>query len=392
MSRVHTYIDSCTLFPVRVFLIAGALVVGTIAGCGGDRILEGILDEERIPERPLRYAGKIVLELRETIELGSDNEMPQIARVYWMGISPEGTLLITDRDSNKAHEINYRDNMYIRSFGRAGRGLGEHWSAESMSIDPEGRVYLVDGRGGQIHRYDRKGRFLDRTESIGVSKIHADRQGEVFSLRVNPTSLIMELQRRDPATWGVLSSTPLSNRKQSFVSIRMRKFARLCYNASLQVFYYVGQNDYMIKQIDAVTGEVTAKFGRRPNGFVALPDRYHDIGRGTYEDLQEVRITLVASMTLVEDRYLFVSYDHPESPVREWVVYMVNPSGPIDVFDLDEVWSQRLQFFGGHGRVRMGAITAAKESIYIWRPPRHTEVAENSNGTLEKYAVVLDRN
>ena len=392
MSRVRVYTYLSSIFPVRISLIAGALIVGTIAGCGGDRVLEGIPDEERIPERPLRYAGKVALELRETVELVSNKDMPGIGFVEWMGISPEGTLMVTDRESDQAHEINYRDNKYIRSFGRKGRGPGEHSSAESMSIDPEGKVYLLDGRGGQILRYDRKGRYLDRTESIGISKIHAGRKGEIFSLRVNPASLIMELQRRDPATWGVLSSSPLSNPNQSFVSIRMRKFARLCYNASLQVFYYLGQNDYMIKQIDAVTCEITAKFGRRPNGFVALPDRYHDIGRGTYEDLREVRITLVGSMTLVEDRYLFVSYDHPESPMREWVFYMVNPSGPFDVFDLDEVSSRRLQLIGGHGRVPMGAITAAQESIYIWRPPRRTEVAENSNGTLEKYAVVLDLN
>ena len=392
MSRVRAYKNSSSIFPARVILIAGALIVGTVAGCGWTGVVDEVPDKERIPEKPLRSAGKVALELQETFELGFDQDMPGIGYVEWMGISPEGTLLVTDRESNQAHEINYRDNQYIRSFGRTGRGPGEHRSAYGMSIDPEGRVYLLDGVRGQILRYDRKGEYLDRTESIGVSKIHADRKGEVFSLRVNPTSLVMELQRRDPATWGVLSSTPISNQKQSFVSIRMRKFARLCYNASLQVFYYVGQNDYMIKQIDAVTGEVTAKFGRRPKGFVALPDRYHDIGRGTIDDLREVRITLVGSMTLVEDRYLFVSYDHPESPVREWVVYMVNPSGPFDVFDSDEEWSLRLQFSGGHGRVRMGAITAAQESIYIWRPPRHNEVAENSNGTLEKYAVVLNRN
>ncbi len=389
MVRVYTYL--CSIFPVRVFLIAGGLIVSTIAGCGGDRVLEGVTDDEHIPEKQLRYAGKVALELRETFEFGFDQDTPVIGRVDWMGISPEGTLMVTDFESDQAHEINYRDNQYIRSFGRPGRGPGEHWSAESMSIDPEGRVYLLDGRGGQILRFDRKGRYLDRTQSIGVSKIHVGRKGEVFSLRVNTTSLIMELQRRDPATWGVLSRTPLSDPNRSFVSIRMRKFARLCYNASLQVFYYLGQNDYMIKQIDGVTGEVTAKFGRRPNGFVALPDRYRDIGRGTYEDLQDVRITLVGSMTLVEDRYLFVSYDHPESPMREWVVYTVNSSGPIDVFDLDEVSSLRLQLFGGHGRVPMGAITAANESVYIWRPPR-AEVAENPNGMLEKYAFVLDLN
>ena len=351
--------------------------------------MEGIPDEERIPERPLRYAGKVALELRETIELVSDKDMPEIGRVDWMGISPEGTLLVTDFESHQAHEINYRDNRYIRSFGRTGYGPGEHSSAENMSIDPEGRVYLVDGRGGQILRYDREGRYLDRTESIRVSKIHAGRKGEIFFLRVN-SSLIMELQRRDPATWGVLSRTPLSDLNQSFVSFRYSRAARLCYNASLRVFYYLGPNDYMIKEIDAVTGEITAKFGRRPKGFVALPDRYHDIGRGTFDDLKQLEITKVGSMTLVEDRNLFVSYEHPRSPEIEWVVYIINPSGTFEVFDLDDVTSRRLQPFS-HDGVEMEAITAAQEFIYISRPPRR-EVADKYIGTIEKYAVMLDRN
>ena len=379
------------MLTVRIFLIAGALIVGTIAGCKENPkpIQRVEADEESIPERPLRYAGKVALELQETFELGFDKDMPGIGFVAWMGISPEGTLMVADRVSRQAHEINYRDNKHIRSFGRTGRGPGEHWSAENMSIDPEGRVYLLDGRGAKIFRYDRTGRFLDRTQSFGVSKIHAGRNDGVYFLRVNPTSLIIELQRRDPATWAVLSSTPLSNRNQSFVSIRMRKFARLCYNASLQVYYYLGPNDYMVKEIDAATGEVTAQFGRRPKGFVALPERYHDIGRGTVDDSDGLDITSVGSMTLVEDRYLFVSYDHPASLVREWVVYMINPSGTFDVFDVDDETSGRLQLLKVRDGVPLGAVTAAHESMYIWRPPR-TGVADESNGTIEKLAVMLD--
>ena len=391
MSSVRAYKNSSSIFPVRVIQIAGALMVCTIAGCGWTGVLDEVPDEERVPEKPLRFAGKVALELRESVELVFDRHMPEIGDVEWMGISPEGTLMVTDRESHQAHEISYRDLKYIRSFGRTGRGPGEHLSADNMTMDPEGRVYLLDGVQGQILRYDRKGRFLDRTQSLGVSKIHAGRNDGVFFLRVN-SSLIMELQRRDPATWAVLSRTPLSDPKQSYVSFRMRHLAKLCYNASLQVFYYLGPNDYMIKEIDAVTGEITAKFGRRPQGFVAVPDLFHNIGRGTFDELTPLDITTVGSMTLVEDRYLFVSYDHPETLTREWVVYMINPSGKFDVFDLDDVTSGRLRRFSGHGGVpRMGAITAAKESIYIWRPPRR-EVADKSIGTIEKYAVTLDWN
>ena len=391
MIGVRVYANLRSSFPMRIFVVAGALMAGAIAGCGWTGVVDEIPDEQHIPERTIRNAGKVALELRESVELVFDEDKPEIRDVEWMGISPEGTLLVTDRESHQAHEINYRDLEYIRSFGRTGRGPGEHLSADNMTMDPEGRVYLLDGIQGQILRFDRKGRFLDRTQSVGVSKIHAGRNDGVFFLRVN-SSLIMELQRRDPSTWGVLGRTPLSDPKQSYVSFRMKYLAKLCYNASLQVFYYLGPNDYMVKEIDAVTGEITAKFGRRPNGFVAVPDLYHHIGRGTFDELTPLDITTVGSMTLVEDRYLFISHDHPETLTREWVVYMINPSGTFEVFDLDDVTSGRLRQFSGHGGVPgMGAITAAKESIYIWRPPRR-EVADRSIGTIEKYAVMLDLN
>lgn len=390
MSMARAVTDLSSIVPMRVFLIAGALIAGTIAGCGGDRVLEGIPDDERIPERPLRYAGKVALELRETIELVFNEDKPEIGYVGWMGISPEGTLMVTDWDNHQAHEINYRNNSYIRSFGRTGRGPGEHLSAHQMTIDPERRVYLVDPARGQVLRYDRTGRYLDRTEAIGVSKIHAGPEGGMFILRVN-SSLFLELQRRDPATLGVLGSTPLSNQNQSFVSFRMRGMAHLSYNASMQVFYYLGPNDYMVKEIDAITGEITAQFGRRPKGFVALPDRFHDIGRGTVDDLRQLDITSVGSMTLVEDQYLFVSFNNPGTMMNEWLVYMINPSGPFDVFDLDDVTISSLEPFRDHSGVPMQAITSARESVFIYRPPRRA-IADKSIGTIEIYAVSLDLN
>ena len=106
--------------------------------------------------------------------------------------------------------------------------------------------------------------------------------------------------------------------------------------------------------------------------------------------MRQLDITTVETMTLVEDRYLFVSYNHPRSPEREWVIYMINPSGPFDVFDLDDDTSRLLHPFSPDpDDVEMGAITAAQEFIYIWRPPL-LKAADRSNGTLEKYAVKLD--
>ena len=71
-------------------------------------------------------------------------------------------------------------------------------------------------------------------------------------------------------------------------------------------------------------------------------------------------------------------------------MYMINPSGSLDVFDLDDVTSGLFQPFS-HDGVDMGAIMAAQEFLYILRPPRR-QFADRSIGTIEKYAVMLHRN
>ena len=120
---------------IRILFIAVALAV-----CGDSEPVEaglwdylkqyyqalqqGELDEESIPEMPMEYAGEIGLELQDKIELVFDEETPGIGEVQWMGITPEGTLLLTDDIAHQVHEFNLRDNSYIRPFGRSGRGPG----------------------------------------------------------------------------------------------------------------------------------------------------------------------------------------------------------------------------------------------------------------------------
>ena len=202
---------------IRILLIAGVIAIGSANGrveAGVwdylkqyyQALQQGELDEESIPETPMEYAGEIGLELQDKIELVFDEETPGIGEVQWMGITPEGTLLLTDDIARQVHEFNLRDNSYIRPFGRSGRGPGEYMSAVNMTIDPQGRVYLLDSTRGQVLRYDRQGRFLDRTKSIRVSRVLAGCDGGLFFLGVNST-YIMELQRRDPVTWKIVNRT-----------------------------------------------------------------------------------------------------------------------------------------------------------------------------------------
>ncbi len=300
------------------------LIAWMIAGCGEVKSVAAYLwsqlseyyhiaqledlEEASIPQVQVEYAGEIGLELKRTVELIFDENTPGIGRVNWIGITPDSSLLLTDGTAQQAHEFNLRDGSYIRPFGRKGRGPGEYTYAENMTVDPKGQIYLFDGH--QVLRYDRQGHYLDMAEFIGGSRVLAGRDGELFFLGVNMGN-IMELQRRDPVTWEMVYRIPLSTERQSFVSRRMRGIAQVCYSTALHRLYYLGPNDYMVKEIDATTGEITRQFGRRPKEFVPLPESYHDIGRGSFEDMQQLQISTIGSMTLLKDQYLVISYDYP---------------------------------------------------------------------------------
>ena len=205
---------------VRILFITVALAVcgasGPVEAGVWDAIKEwyasfqlGELNEGSIPETPVEYAGEIGLEFKGKFELAFDEDTPGIGMVYWMGFSPEGTLLLTDMISGEAHEFSRTDGQYIRSFGRKGQGPGEYGSARNLAVDPQSRIYLLDFVWGRILRYDRQGQYLNQMRSFHTSRVLTGPGGEVFVLKVNAVK-ILEVQRLDPVTWEVVYRTPLS--------------------------------------------------------------------------------------------------------------------------------------------------------------------------------------
>ena len=366
------------------FFIRTALIVWIILGWGnigsGDE-----LNEESIPETPVEYAGEVGLELMGRVEIPFDEETPGIGEVQWMGFSSEGTLLLTDFTARQAHEFSLDDGHYIRSFGRRGSGPGEYGSAYNMAVDPQGKVYLLDSTRGQILRYDRQGQYLNQMRSFRTSRVLTGRGGEVFVLKVNAVK-ILEVQRLDPATWEVVYRTPLSTDKQRFISFRMSPFAHLCYSTARHRLYYLGPNDYKVKEIDAETGEVVRQSGRSPEGFMSLPRRYHGIGRGTREDMQDLlrEISSLRSMTLLKDQYLLISHFTLSSV--SWVVYDLSSTTKIKAYDFNRDAKELLASF--RGSIPWRDIAAWKDRLYIWRSPSE-EAAETSNGTVEVYALTF---
>ena len=397
MSNGFKYIR--ILFITVVLAVCGAS--GPVEAGVWDAIKEwyaafqlGEVDEARIPETPVEHVGEVGLNFLGKFELAFDEDTPGIGMVYWMGVSPEGTLLLADAISGEAHEFSSTDGQYIRSFGRKGSGPGEYMSAYNMAVDPQSQVYLLDQSSGRILRYDRQGQYLNQMRSFLTSRVLTGRGGEVFVLKVNAVK-ILEVQRLDPITWEALYRTPVSTDKQRFISYRMASNAHLCYSTVRHRLYYLGPNDYRVKEINAETGEIARQFGQRPEGFIPLPKRYHGLFRGSFADMNELEMTYVKSMTLIEDRYLFVSHAHRTfevkkgvSPLR-WVLYDLTSSAGIKAYDFNSAAVERLESFTDI--VPWNSIAAWKDRLYIWRSPSE-EAAETSNGTVEVYALTFATN
>jgi len=354
----------------------------------------GDVDESNIPQMPVEYVGKVNLRLQDQIELAFDENSPGIGHLGWLGFSPEGTLLITDHIGNQALEFSRTDGHSIRSFGQQGRGPGEYGSPQNMAIDPRRRLYILDKVFGQIIRYDRQGQYIDGTRSFKGSRLLTGRAGEVFVLKTNPMKII-EIQRLDPTTWEPLYRTPLSTDKQRFISFRMSAYAHLCYSPVRHRLYYLGPNDYLVKEVDADTGQITRRFGQRPEGFIPLPERYQGIVRGSLADMEELEMTSPKSMTLINDRYLFVSHRHQTFEVERassqlrWVLYDLNSTANMEAYAFSRAAVEALESFTNI--IPWNSIATWQGHLYMWREPSD-ERADTSNGTIETYALSFETN
>lgn len=388
---------------LATLLTAGVLAIGPTAEPAEAGLWDGVkewytsfqlgeVDETSVPQTPVEYAGEVGLTFLGQVELAFDEDTPGVGMVFWMNFSPEGTLLITDGTVDQALEFNRTDGQHIRSFGRRGNGPGEYSSARAMAVDPQGRVYLLDASFGQILRYDRQGDYLDRTRLLSVGRILTGHGGEVFLVKTNPMR-ILEVQRFDPETWEILYRTPVSTDKQRFISLRMNGYVQMCYSATRHRLYYLGPNDYLIKEINADTGAIIRQFGQHPEGFIPLPKRYQSLWRGSLADMNELEMTSVKSMTLIEDRYLFVSHAHQTlevkkgvSPLR-WVLYDLTSPDRIESYGFNGTAVEHLESFSNI--IPWNSVAAWQDRLYIWRAPSEKR-AETSNGTVEIYALSFD--
>lgn len=374
-------------------------------------------NEESIPQASVEYAGEVGVKLKRTVELVFDTEAPGIGEIGWMGITPDSSLLLTDRVSREAHEFSLNDGRYIRSFGRQGKGPGEYGNADSMVLDSKGSIYIQDGIYGQLLRYNRQGQYLGhKMRWISGVDLLVNREDE-FLLMEKKYGLFLQIRRVTGLNGEIKYTLPLFSKKEEIVTCFMSNPAQLSYNTTSDHLYYLELNDYMVKEINASTGEVLRRFGimvpsynalrlekQMSSNFAFLPEKYHDLDCGSL-DLEELTYLIsdigqATSMELLEDRYLLISHSLPDvRSINVWTLYDLTPPGSstmIKAYSLNSVAYQSLNGTkkNSQGGVIQassidGRITSWQNQLYVYKPPS-VERAEVSNGVVEVYEVSID--
>lgn len=338
---------------------------------------EGV-DLGAIPEISLKWAGEIDLAFHSRIELDFGKKIPGLGLLNGMVVSPEGRLMVVDIISETVIEFSLVDGRYIRSFGRKGNGPGEYDTPNSITIDSNGLVYLSDHFG--IIRYDHLGNYLNKWNELGISRVLAGQENELFMMKMGR---VMKVFRLDPNTWEIIYRIPVSTEKEQFFSSNMGLYFHLCYSATKKRLYYIGINDYQVIEIDANSGIILRRFGLRPEGFTSLPSRFHDTQAIEFFEEINSEITSVRSMTLLGDRYLFISHDANRPPYKlTWAIYDLDASSLIKVYDLSPNAKKSVQELAVY--TPWNSITAWGDELYIWRPPSNQN-SETSNGFVEVY-------
>jgi len=417
----------------RLVLISILIVAWTITGCDDVKSIASYLqsqiseyyhiarldewDEKSIAQTPVEYAGEIGLELKRTVELLFDEATPGIGKIEWMGITPDSSLLLTDRISREAHEFSLNSGRYIRSFGRQGKGPGEYGNADHLAFDSKGSIYIYDSIYNQILHYDRQGQYLDRKMLwISGTDLLVNREDE-FILMEKKYGLFMQIRQITGLNGEEKYTLPLFSKKEEVITCFTSDPAQLCYNATSNHLYYLEVNDYMVKEIDASTGEVIRRFGilvpsynalklekQAPSNFVFLPEKYHGLDCGSL-DIGELTSLIndiggATSMELLDDRYLLVSHSLPDvKSISVWTLYDLNPSGSpttaIKAYSLNSIAYQALNGTkkNPQGAVVQtssigGRIASWQNQLYVYKPPS-VERADISNGVVEIYGLTM---
>ncbi len=338
----------------------------------------GLLDEDAIPEVAVEYRGEIGLELQGAIELAFDEATPGIGSIYRMVFTPDQSFIFSDGISKEVHEFSLEDGRYIRSFGHRGQGPGEYGSPRDVWLSPDNHVYAYDASSGRILFYDRQGTYLNNIK-MDAKAMQGTRDNDLLLVVSHLPDKIIFFQKINSKNGQIKYSVGLSARKYD---LTVHNQSSLPYHSTLNRAYYVGATEYMVKEIDLVTGKIIRRFGWKPPEFIPLAEKYYT-EFNSFDELAEAisSSSILARMVLLAERYLIVGYYNPQGYEESVIIYDITATDIIPAYPLDDAAAELV--------IRKSrALATYQDCLYLYKPPS-AEKGETSNGRLERYALSL---
>ncbi len=414
-------------------LIAGLVLIGEAGS--QENVLFWPANLKHIPKRSVvQDDRRLHLRLEKVIRLKLDEHTPVLDSVL------KGQWALGDSTfffiSGALYEFD-QTGTYVRTIGRRGKGPGEYQNPTHVSVDAEGRIYVV-ADPFLLHVYDRTGRHLHTYKDQAVRRLFFDTQGNLVQLiedwfeapsawkdrfarfipGVRHSPIFVGLTKRNRQGKPLYRLAISTDETVDVLSYMLSRIS-LCYSETKDRLYYVEPWDYKIKVIDAHRGQIVEQFGPEP-------EYYHSMRREVdfpiYEprdsdELYEAKFnaSFTEELHLLDEKYVLYVYRPGKSAlegvfgtkrkeVRGGVclAYDISSGDTIRVFQmmkesLDDwrLYHPDSEERGGinTGGTRRGSsptnVIARGEYLYIYKPPPEN-IMETSNGRVEVFTVSVE--
>jgi eukaryotic-like serine/threonine-protein kinase len=99
----------------------------------------------------------------------------EVTRPVAIAVTPDGGVLLVDRDSRRVHR--YRgDGSFLASFGGRGPGRGRFEDPQVLAVAHDGKIYLLDSGSRQVQRLHPDGAYDTRWAFLGDARASEQRR------------------------------------------------------------------------------------------------------------------------------------------------------------------------------------------------------------------------